>query len=93
MSLWTISQWCYCMNILVMALDIVNWKFQILIMVMIYLPIRKGGGQASSSIGPGVISKHEQIAIWTGVWNPIRCSTVHYVNAGWFWANSTIVKL
>ena len=29
-------------------------------------PYGKGGGQASSSIGPGVISKHEQIAIWTG---------------------------
>ena len=29
-------------------------------------PYGKGGGQASTSIGPGVISRHEEIAIWTG---------------------------
>mgnify|MGYP007032850742 CR=1 FL=1 len=29
-------------------------------------PYGKGGGQASTTIGPGVISRHEEIAIWTG---------------------------
>ncbi|MBC8377154.1 MAG: hypothetical protein H8E26_14010 [FCB group bacterium] len=29
-------------------------------------PYGDGGGQASTSIGPGIISGHEEIAIWTG---------------------------
>ncbi|NQT61696.1 MAG: hypothetical protein HQ556_01950 [Candidatus Marinimicrobia bacterium] len=29
-------------------------------------PYGDGGGQASTNIGPGIISRHEEIAIWTG---------------------------